>query len=115
MRTQRSTKPNGIHVYKSQHPSKEKEAESDAMIFCLPPPPHPLSLSPSPPPPPFSKLHGYEREHFFLLTIHLFHIAWKTGQGLYQLLTMIDAGGTRTCIHPHVSRPLYDFVTDTDN
>ena len=40
---------------------------------------------------------------FFFCKIQLFYIAWRTGQGLYQLLTMVDAGGTRTCVHTHVS------------
>ena len=26
---------------------------------------------------------------------------------------MVGAGGTRTCVHPHVSRPLYHCATDT--
>ena len=30
--------------------------------------------------------------------IQLFYISWTTGQGLYQLLTMVDTGGTRTCV-----------------
>ena len=46
--------------------------------------------------------------------IHLFYIAWRTGRSLYQLLTMVNAGGTRICVHPHVSRPLYHCVTDAD-
>ena len=25
---------------------------------------------------------------------------------------MVGGGGTRTCIHPHVSRPLYHCATD---
>ena len=29
---------------------------------------------------------------FYFLKIQLFYIAWRTGQGLYQLLTMVDAG-----------------------
>ena len=45
--------------------------------------------------------------------ILLFYIAWRTRQGLYQLLMMDDADGTRTCIHPHVSRPLFQSATDT--
>ena len=24
---------------------------------------------------------------------------------MYRLLMLVDAGGTRTCVHPHVSRP----------
>ena len=35
--------------------------------------------------------------------IQLFYIAWTTGQGLYQLLTMFDACRTLTYLHPHVS------------
>ena len=35
----------------------------------------------------------------FFFNICLFYIAQRTGQGLYQLLTMVDAGGTRTCVH----------------
>ena len=27
---------------------------------------------------------------------------------------MVRAGGTRTCVHPHVSRPLYHCATDAD-
>ena len=27
---------------------------------------------------------------------------------------MVGAGGTRTCVHPHVSRPLYHCATDSD-
>ena len=38
---------------------------------------------------------------FFI--IHLFYIVWREGQGRYELLTMVGAGGTRTCVHPHVS------------
>ena len=28
---------------------------------------------------------------------------------------MVDAGGTRTCVHPHVSRLLYHCATDADD
>ena len=27
---------------------------------------------------------------------------------------MVDAGGTRTCVYPHVSRPLYHCAMDAD-
>ena len=50
----------------------------------------------------------------YFLKIQLFYIAWRTDQGLYQLLTMVNTGGTRTCVHPHVSRPLYHCATDAD-
>ena len=43
--------------------------------------------------------------------IQLFYIAWTTGQGLYQLLTMFDARRTRTYLHPHVS---FHCATDAD-
>ena len=49
---------------------------------------------------------------FFFFIIHLFYIVWREGQGRYELLTMVGAGGTRTCVHPHVSRPLYHCATD---
>ena len=51
---------------------------------------------------------------FFFFTIHLFCIVWREGQGRYELLTMVGAGGTRTCVHPHVSRPLYHCAMDAD-
>ena len=50
---------------------------------------------------------------FFI--IHLFCIVWREGQGRYELLTMVGAGGTRTCVHPHVSRQLYHCTTDADS
>ena len=50
---------------------------------------------------------------FFFFIIHLFYIVWREGQGRYELLTMVGAGGTRTCVHPHVSRPLYHCATDS--
>ena len=49
---------------------------------------------------------------FFFFIIHLFCIVWREGQGRYELLTMVGAGGPRTCVHPHVSRPLYHSATD---
>ena len=51
----------------------------------------------------------------FFFIIHLFCIVWREGQGRYELLTMVGAGGTRTCVHPHVSRPLYHCATDADS
>ena len=54
------------------------------------------------------------RRTFFFFIIHLFYIVWREGQGRYELLTMVGAGGTRTCVHPHVSRPLYHCATDAD-
>ena len=51
---------------------------------------------------------------FFFFIIHLFYIVWREGQGRYELLMMVGAGGTRTCVHPHVSRPLYHCATDAD-
>ena len=47
----------------------------------------------------------------YFLIIHLFCIVWREGQGRYELLTMVGAGGTRTCVHPHVSHPLYHCAT----
>ena len=47
------------------------------------------------------------------LKIQLFYITWRTGQGLYKLLTMVITGGTQTCLHLHVSRPLYHCAADT--
>ena len=44
--------------------------------------------------------------------VSVIYIAWRTGQGLYKLITMVDAGGTRTRVHLHVSRPLYRCATD---
>ena len=51
---------------------------------------------------------------FLFFIIHLFYIVWREGQGRYELLMMVGAGGTRTCVHPHVSRPLYHCATDAD-
>ena len=51
---------------------------------------------------------------FVFFIIHLFYIVWREGQGRYELLTMVGAGGTRTCVHPHVSCPLYHCATDAD-
>ena len=50
---------------------------------------------------------------FFI--IHLFYIVWREGQGRYEFLTMVGAGGTRTCVHLHVSRPLYHCATDANS
>ena len=50
----------------------------------------------------------------FFFIIHLFYIVWREGQGRYELLTMVGAGGTRTCVHPHVSPPLYYCAMDAD-
>ena len=33
---------------------------------------------------------------------------------IYQLLTMVDAGGSRTYLHTHVSRRLYHCAADKD-
>ena len=38
--------------------------------------------------------------------------AGTTGRSLYRLLTMADAGGIRTYVHPHASHPLYHCATD---
>ena len=35
------------------------------------------------------------------------NITWRTEQSLYQLLTMVDAGGIRTCVHLRVSPLLH--------
>ena len=48
----------------------------------------------------------------FFFIIHLFYIVCREGQGRYELLTMVGAGGTRTCVHPHVSSLLYHCATD---
>ena len=53
-----------------------------------------------------------QRKRQILFNISLFHIA--TGQSLYQLLKMVNAGGTRTCVHLHVRCPLYLCATDID-
>ena len=47
--------------------------------------------------------YGLYGNFFFLFK---FHITSRTGRGLYQLLVMADAGGTRTCIHLHESPAL---------
>ena len=55
---------------------------------------------------------------YFIFSLYLiisFHIFERTGRSLYQLLTMVGAGGTRICIHPHVSHPLYHCATDADS
>ena len=49
-----------------------------------------------------------------LLYIHLLYIAWRTGRGRYQLLTVDNIGGTRTTIHPFVSCLLYQSAMDTN-
>ena len=56
----------------------------------------------------------FEYFFFFFFIIHLFYIVWREGQGRYELLMMVGAGGTRTCVHPHVSRPLYHCATDAE-
>ena len=54
----------------------------------------------------------------FVLYIHLFYFtgrtARRTRQGLYKLLTMVDAGGIRTYVHRHVSSWLYHCALDID-
>ena len=50
----------------------------------------------------------------FLYDINLLLIAWRTGLGLCQLLMIVNASGTRTCIHPQVSRLLTRWVMDDD-
>ena len=62
----------------------------------------------------FANCDHMQQYFFFFFTIHLFYIVWREGQGRYELLTMVGAGGTRTCVHPHVSRPLYHCATDAD-
>ena len=39
--------------------------------------------------------------------LHLCHLLRR---GLYYLLTMTNAGGTRTCVHHHLSRLLYHWA-----
>ena len=50
-----------------------------------------------------------------LFNIHLFYIAYRAGQGLCQLPTMVSAGGTRTCLHLHVTRLLYLYATAAES
>ena len=50
----------------------------------------------------------------FVWNIHLFDITWEQDKANYQLLTMVDSGGTQTCVNPHVSRPLYHCATHAD-
>ena len=50
----------------------------------------------------------------FYKNIGSFCTAWRTGRSLYQLLTMVDAGGTRPC-HPHVNRQPYIYHCATDD
>ena len=35
----------------------------------------------------------------FFFTIHLFYIVWRTGRGIYEILTIVWAGGTQTYVH----------------
>ena len=51
---------------------------------------------------------------FYFFNNNIVYIAEKTGWSLYPLLTMIDAGGIRTCVHLHVSHPLYHCVKNTN-
>ena len=48
--------------------------------------------------------------HFFLHRLENRRI-YQLLTSLYQLLTMVGAGGIQTCVHPHVSRPLYHCAT----
>ena len=49
---------------------------------------------------------------YMLFYVHIVYITWRTGQDLYQLLPIVNAGGTLNCIHPHVSCPLYHCAMD---
>ena len=38
--------------------------------------------------------------------------AWRTVWGFYHMLMMVSLGGTRTCVHSHMSRALFHFAMD---
>ena len=45
--------------------------------------------------------------------IHFYFTLFREQDEAYSnSLWLVDTGGTRTCIHPHVSRPLYHCATD---
>ena len=57
---------------------------------------------------------GGERERERELTfIYVVSLREQDKAYNYQLLTMIDVGVTRTCVHPHVSCSLYPSVCPT--